>query len=170
MLLSFFKICLSVCCSDWTVSIILSSRSFIHSALFSLIAIAFSLVFISALGLSNFDWFLYIISSSLLQWSEFLFLFLEFNVFYIYVNLQHHLYSYFFFSLLNQLKFYLLFFSFIFIGWRLITLQYCSGFCHTLTWISHGFTCIPLIWISINLSLYIPSYWFCFFGEPWLLH
>ena len=36
-----------------------------------------------------------------------------------------------------------LFFSFIFISWRLITLQYCSGFCHTLTWISHGFTCIP---------------------------
>ena len=35
------------------------------------------------------------------------------------------------------------FFSFIFIGWRLITLQYCSGFCHTLTWISHGFTCVP---------------------------
>ena len=34
-------------------------------------------------------------------------------------------------------------FPFIFIGWRLITLQYCSGFCHTLTWISHGFTCIP---------------------------
>ena len=25
------------------------------------------------------------------------------------------------------------FFSFIFISWRLITLQYCSGFCHTLT-------------------------------------
>ena len=35
------------------------------------------------------------------------------------------------------------FFSFIFISWRLITLRYCSGFCHTLTWISHGFTCIP---------------------------
>ena len=30
------------------------------------------------------------------------------------------------------------FFPFIFISWRLITLQYCSGFCHTLTWISHG--------------------------------
>ena len=28
--------------------------------------------------------------------------------------------------------------SFIFISWRLITLQYCSGFCHTLTWISHS--------------------------------
>ena len=35
------------------------------------------------------------------------------------------------------------FFSFIFISWRLFTLQYCSGFCHTLTWISHGFTCVP---------------------------
>ena len=34
-------------------------------------------------------------------------------------------------------------FSFIFVSWRLITLQYCSGFCHTLTWISHGFTCVP---------------------------
>ena len=33
--------------------------------------------------------------------------------------------------------------SFVFISWRLITLQYCSGFCHILTWISHGFTCIP---------------------------
>ena len=34
-------------------------------------------------------------------------------------------------------------FLFIFTSWRLITLQYCSGFCHTLTWISHGFTCVP---------------------------
>ena len=36
-----------------------------------------------------------------------------------------------------------LFFFFFLISWRLITLQYCSGFCHTLTWISHGFTCVP---------------------------
>ena len=36
-----------------------------------------------------------------------------------------------------------IFFSFIFISWRLITLQSCSRFCHTLTWISHGVTCIP---------------------------
>ena len=34
-------------------------------------------------------------------------------------------------------------FPFIFISWRLITFQYCGGFCHTLTWISHGFTCVP---------------------------
>ena len=34
-------------------------------------------------------------------------------------------------------------FIYLFISWRLITFQYCSGFCHTLTWISHGFTCVP---------------------------
>ena len=32
---------------------------------------------------------------------------------------------------------------FIYFNWRLITLQYCSGFCHTLTWITHGCTCVP---------------------------
>ena len=31
---------------------------------------------------------------------------------------------------------------FIYFNWRLITLQCCSGFCHTLTWISHGCTCV----------------------------
>ena len=35
------------------------------------------------------------------------------------------------------------FFFIYFISWRLINLQYCSVFCHTLTWISHGFTCVP---------------------------
>ena len=41
--------------------------------------------------------------------------------------------------------YFLIFYSFIyfFISWRLITLQYCSGFCHTLTWISHRYTCVP---------------------------
>ena len=34
------------------------------------------------------------------------------------------------------------FFKFYF-NWRLITLQYCSAFCQTLTWISHGCTCVP---------------------------
>ena len=33
-------------------------------------------------------------------------------------------------------------FSFYF-NWRLITLQYCGGFCHIFTWISHGCTCVP---------------------------
>ena len=36
------------------------------------------------------------------------------------------------FICLLSMLFYL-FFPFIFISWRLITLQYCSGFCHTLT-------------------------------------
>ena len=35
------------------------------------------------------------------------------------------------FGINSSLFFY--FFPFIFISWRLITLQYCSGFCHTLT-------------------------------------
>ena len=49
-----------------------------------------------------------------------------------FVVLSHHRGKCFFF-----------FFSFIFISWKLITLQYCSGFCHSVTWISHGFTCAP---------------------------
>ena len=35
---------------------------------------------------------------------------------------------------------FLFLFFLIYFSWRLITLQYCSGFCHTLIWISHGFT------------------------------
>ena len=31
----------------------------------------------------------------------------------------------------------------IYFNWRLITLQYCAGFCHTFTWSSHGCTCVP---------------------------
>ena len=48
-----------------------------------------------------------------------------------------------------------IYFSFIFISWRLITLQYYSVFCHTLTWISHGFTCVP--------HPDPPSRWRCFY-------
>ena len=47
-----------------------------------------------------------------------------------------------FFNVFSLNLYFFIFFSFIFISWRLITLQYCSGFCHTLIWISHGFTCI----------------------------
>ena len=40
-----------------------------------------------------------------------------------------------------------------FFNWRLITLQYC-GFCHTLTWISHGCTCVP----HPDPPSYLPSH------------
>ena len=42
-----------------------------------------------------------------------------------------------------------------FFNWRPITLQYCSGFCHTFTWISHGCTCVPN---SEPPPTLIPSY------------
>ena len=37
----------------------------------------------------------------------------------------------------------------IYFNWRLITLEYCGGFCHTLTWISLGYTCVPLAWTPL---------------------
>ena len=47
---------------------------------------------------------------------------------------------------------------FIYFYWRLINLQYCSGFCHTLTWISHWYICVPY---SEPLSHSLPSQsWF----------
>ena len=49
-------------------------------------------------------------------------------------------------------------FFFFFISWRLITLQYCSRFCHKLTWISHGYTCIPHPDLPSHLPLHpIPG-------------
>ena len=38
--------------------------------------------------------------------------------------------------------------------WKLITLQYCSGFCHILTWISHGCTCVT----HPELPFYLPPH------------
>ena len=35
------------------------------------------------------------------------------------------------------------FFKINYFNWRLITLQYCGGFCHTSAWMSHGWTCVP---------------------------
>ena len=42
---------------------------------------------------------------------------------------------------LNKLTY--IIYLFIYFKWKLITLQYCSGFCHILTWISHRCTCVP---------------------------
>ena len=35
------------------------------------------------------------------------------------------------------------FFKKIIFNWRIIALQYCFGFCHTPTWISHRYTYVP---------------------------
>ena len=53
----------------------------------------------------------------------------------------------------------LCFFSpFIFISWRLITLQYCSGFCHTLKWISHGQLCFLNVFSSLLLNFLLCTF------------
>ena len=39
-----------------------------------------------------------------------------------------------------------LFFQCIYFNWSIITLQYCDGFCHTSTWISHEQACVPPSW------------------------
>ena len=43
------------------------------------------------------------------------------------------------------------FFLIIYFKWRLITSQYCGGFCHTSTWISQGCTCVPPSWTLLHL-------------------
>ena len=71
------------------------------------------------------------------------------------------------FPLSSFTLFFLSFFPFIFISWRLITLQYCSDFCHTLTWISHGFTCIP--YPDPPASLSTQSLWVFPVHQGWAL-
>ena len=48
----------------------------------------------------------------------------------------------------------LFYFVFIYFNWRLITLQYCGGFCHTFTWISHGCTCV----LHLDPPSYLPPH------------
>ena len=43
----------------------------------------------------------------------------------------------------SPLTMFSVFFKINYFNWRLITLQCCSGFCHTLIWISHECTCVP---------------------------
>ena len=50
------------------------------------------------------------------------------------------------------------FFLFLNLIWRLITLQYCSGFCHTFTWISHRCTWGHQFWS--------PNYYRIYFSLP----
>ena len=49
---------------------------------------------------------------------------------------------------LNVLRYTDVTFSCIF-NWRIIVVQYCAGFCHILTWISHKYTYVPHSWMSL---------------------
>ena len=85
---------------------------------------------------------------SLSQWTTREVPWIHFWCFFMQVEANSSIYFYFFlFQIQWRRKWQptpvFFFFSLIFISWRLSTLQYCSGFCHTLTWISHGFTCVP---------------------------
>ena len=69
----FFFSLVFICCYDWVISITLSSRSLTCSSVsFNVIFIASRLVYILTVESSNFNWFLFIVSSSLLKWSAFL--------------------------------------------------------------------------------------------------
>ena len=50
-------------------------------------------------------------------------------------------------QILTEGRIFLLFyfiFKLIYFNWKIITLQYCDGFCHTSTWIGHRYACVPL--------------------------
>ena len=61
-------------------------------------------------------------------------------------------------------------FAFLFskctLNWRITALQYGVGFCHTSTWISHGFACDPSLWGLPPASHAVPPLWVG--TEPWL--
>ena len=44
----------------------------------------------------------------------------------------------------------IVFFLFIYFNLRLIALQHFGGFCHNVTWISHGCTCVPHLIPHLN--------------------
>ena len=56
-------------------------------------------------------------------------------IYYVVIYISHFSLSRIFSRLYVNSMYQYFFFPFIFISWRLITLQYYSGFCHTLTWI-----------------------------------
>ena len=63
-------------------------------------------------------------------------------------------------------------------NWRLITLQYCGVFCHTLTWISHGVHVSPILNPSPTFLpipslrvVPVPQLWVpCFMHRTWTGH
>ena len=64
------------------------------------------------------------------------------NIWFFSLTWYQLMHSFFFFSIFSPI---------IFISWKLITFQYCSSSYHTLTWISHGFTCVSHLESSSHL-------------------
>ena len=48
-------------------------------------------------------------------------------------------------------------FIYFYFSWRIITLQYCDGFCHTSLWVGNRHTCVPSILNPPPTSLCTPS-------------
>ena len=57
-------------------------------------------------------------------------------------------------------------FFLIYFNLRIITWQYCDGFCHTSAWIGHRYTSVPCILNPPPTSLLTLSLWVI--PEPWL--
>ena len=55
----------------------------------------------------------------------------------------------------------------IYFNWRIIALQYCDFFCHTLTWISRGYTCVHPPAILKPSPTPLPTISLCVVPEPW---
>ena len=79
------------------------------------------------------------------------------------------LFHHFYFIYRAPSSFSLFFFSFILISWRLITLQHCSGSCHTFTWISYGFSCVPHPELPFHLPLHPIPLGHPSAHQPWAL-
>ena len=69
-------------------------------------------------------------------------------------------------SLLTRMTLWFIYLFFVVLNVFLIDLQYCVGFCHTLTWISHRYTYVPSLLNLLPTSrsvapLYVvPKHWF----------
>ena len=66
------------------------------------------------------------------------------------------------FSLLVTISLFSYIYKLINFNWRLITLQYCGGFCHTSTWSTHGCNVSPIL-NSHKFVFYVCEFLFCIY-------
>ena len=68
---------------------------------------------------------------------------------------------------LNTGKRCIIFLRLFIFNWRIIALQYCIGFCHTSTWISHKYNMSPSSWTSLPLPTLPTSHPISPITEHW---